>query len=98
MVLAGLAGYLVDLDTSVTALSTETRLLIVQLYNKLYECDKAATKYTMKSKKEVLPGPWRASRKRTGAAPGVQASERFVSNSSSTVYTLKVPIIEQNKC
>lgn len=67
----GLAAYLVDLDTSVTALSTADTEMIVQLYDKLHECDKTTTKYTLKSKKELLLGPWRASRKGSGATPGV---------------------------
>ncbi|XP_033752676.1 uncharacterized protein LOC117336296 [Pecten maximus] len=73
-----LAAYLVDrLDTSKTALSVAETNHIVCLYDNLCEHDKSPTKYTTKSKKEVLPGPWRASRKRSGSTPGVQASERL---------------------
>ncbi|KAF4114422.1 hypothetical protein G5714_004645 [Onychostoma macrolepis] len=35
------------------------------------------SKYSLKCKKNVLPGPWRASRKRSGSAPGQQAAERL---------------------
>ena len=33
---------------------------------------------TLKNKKTTLPGPWRASRKRSGSAPGQQAAERYL--------------------
>ncbi|XP_039530311.1 wiskott-Aldrich syndrome protein family member 2-like [Pimephales promelas] len=39
--------------------------------------DKTPSKYSLKSKKKTLPGPWRASRKRSGSAPGQQAAERL---------------------
>ena len=71
-----LASYLVDLDLSATALTTAETNNIVSLYNKLHTRDKSPTKYSVKSKRATLPGPWRASRKREGAQPGVQATER----------------------
>ncbi|KAI4800784.1 hypothetical protein KUCAC02_007082 [Chaenocephalus aceratus] len=39
--------------------------------------DKQPTTYSLKSNKRTLPGPWRASRKRSGSAPGHQAAERL---------------------
>ncbi|XP_047235730.1 uncharacterized protein LOC124876775 [Girardinichthys multiradiatus] len=49
----------------------------MQLYSALHAMDKRPSKYTLKSKKRTLPGPWRASRKRSGSAPGQQAAERL---------------------
>ena len=73
-----LAAYLITLDTTKTALSNEDAVRIVELYNKLCNYDKSPTKYASKSKRSVLTGPWRASRKRMDPLPGVQASERYM--------------------
>nr|XP_023675259.1 uncharacterized protein LOC111847890 [Paramormyrops kingsleyae] len=72
-----LAKYLVNLNRTITALSTTETAEIVQLYSSLHAMDKAPSKYTLKCKKTTLPGPWRASRKRSGSAPGQQAAERL---------------------
>ncbi|KAJ3581216.1 hypothetical protein NHX12_012065 [Muraenolepis orangiensis] len=60
-----------------TALSTTEIAEIVRLYSTLSDMDKAPSKYILKSKKNTLPGPWRASRKRRGSTPGQQAAERL---------------------
>ncbi|XP_063732884.1 uncharacterized protein LOC134859990 [Eleginops maclovinus] len=72
-----LAEYLVDLNRTITALSTAEIAEIVRLYGNMSAMDKAPSKYSLKSKKKTLPGPWRASRKRSGSAPGQQAAERL---------------------
>ncbi|XP_069115959.1 uncharacterized protein [Argopecten irradians] len=73
-----LSAYLVDqLDTTATSLTVSESNQIIRMYAGLHQIDKSPTKYARKSKKEVLPGPWRASRKRSGSSPGVQASERL---------------------
>ncbi|KAJ3582061.1 hypothetical protein NHX12_015938, partial [Muraenolepis orangiensis] len=59
-----------------TALSTAEIAEIVRLYSTLNDVDKARSKY-LKCKKSTLLGPWRASRKRSGSAPGQQAAERL---------------------
>ncbi len=71
-----LAGYLVSLNRTITALSTNEIAEILRLYSCLNAIDQSASKYSLKCKKNVLPGPWRASRKRSGSAPGQQAAER----------------------
>ena len=71
-----LAKYLVALDRSKTALSASEAKRIVALFKELHEVDKAPIKYDAKSKKRSLTGSWRASRKRSGTAPGQQAAER----------------------
>ncbi|XP_076577715.1 uncharacterized protein LOC143314537 [Chaetodon auriga] len=72
-----LAGYLVSLNRTITALSNSEIAEILRLYSCLDPIDKSPTKYTLKSKRKTLPGPWRASRKRSGSAPGQQAAERL---------------------
>ncbi|XP_039655399.1 uncharacterized protein LOC120558453 [Perca fluviatilis] len=72
-----LAGYLVSLNRTITALSNSEIVEILRLYSSLDPIDKSPTKYSMKSKKKTLSGPWRASRKRSGSAPGQQAAERL---------------------
>ncbi|XP_041658917.1 uncharacterized protein LOC121519884 [Cheilinus undulatus] len=72
-----LAEFLVSLNRTITALSAGEVNEIVRLYFLLHPMDKSPTKYTLKSKKKTLPGPWRASRKRSGSAPGQQAAERL---------------------
>ncbi|XP_030850896.1 uncharacterized protein LOC105441414 [Strongylocentrotus purpuratus] len=72
-----LAGYLVTLNRTITALSTTEAAEIVRLYSKLDQLDKSATKYSMKTKKKQLTGRWRAPKKRSGSAPGQQAAERL---------------------
>ena len=71
-----LAKYLVQLNRTITALSVVETDEIVRLYSKLHQMDKQPTTYSLKSKKKTLPGPWRASRKQSGSAPGQQAAER----------------------
>ncbi|KAI4806404.1 hypothetical protein KUCAC02_017230 [Chaenocephalus aceratus] len=72
-----LAKYLVLLNRTITALSVGETDDIVRLYSKLHQMDKQPTSYSLKSKKRTLPGSWRASRKRSGSAPGQQAAERL---------------------
>ncbi|MEQ2189803.1 hypothetical protein GOODEAATRI_029126, partial [Goodea atripinnis] len=72
-----LAEYLLSLNRTITALSTTEVAKIMQLYSALHAMDKRPSKYTLKSKKRTLSGPWRASRKRSGSAPGQQAAERL---------------------
>ncbi|XP_053699560.1 uncharacterized protein LOC128746500 [Synchiropus splendidus] len=72
-----LASYLVGLNRTVTALSNTEVAEIVRLYGRLHTQDQMTPKYTLKSHKTTLPGPWRASRKRSGSAPGQQAAERL---------------------
>ncbi|MED6256064.1 hypothetical protein ATANTOWER_019118, partial [Ataeniobius toweri] len=72
-----LAEYLLSLNRTITALSNTEMAEIMQLYSALHAMDKRPSKYTMKSKKRTLPGPWRASRKHSGSAPGQQAAERL---------------------
>lgn len=71
-----LAEYLVNLNCTIKALSTTEIAEIVRLYSSLHAMDRSPSKYTLKCKKKTLPGPWRASRKRSGSAPGQQAAER----------------------
>ena len=73
-----MAGYLVSLNRTITALSNSEIVEILRLYSSLDPIDKSPTKYSMKSKKKTLSGPWRASRKRSGSAPGQQAAERYL--------------------
>ena len=73
-----LSAYLLELNTSVTSLTESQTDRIVELYRKLQEFDKGATKFSKKSKKENLSGLWRTSRKRSGATPGVQTTERYI--------------------
>ncbi|KAJ3582515.1 hypothetical protein NHX12_000529 [Muraenolepis orangiensis] len=77
MVAAALRWYLVNLNRTMTALSTAEIAEIVRLYSTLNDVDKARSKYNLKCKKSTLLGPWRASRKRSGSAPGQQAAERL---------------------
>ncbi|XP_041824833.1 uncharacterized protein LOC121629265 [Melanotaenia boesemani] len=72
-----LAGYLVNLNRTITALSNAEKTEILRLYSCLDATDKSPTKYSLKTKKTTLTGPWRASRKRSGSAPGQQAAERL---------------------
>ncbi|XP_073724498.1 uncharacterized protein [Misgurnus anguillicaudatus] len=72
-----LAGYLVGLNRTITALSNAEVAEILRLYSHLSAFDKTPTSYSLKSKKQNLSGPWRASRKRSGSAPGQQAAERL---------------------
>ncbi|XP_041483787.1 uncharacterized protein LOC121430546 [Lytechinus variegatus] len=72
-----LAAYLVSLKRDITALAGSDEHQIIRLYNLLDEADKAPFVYGPKSRRRSLQGPWRASRKRSGAAPGVQAAERL---------------------
>ncbi|KAJ4944759.1 hypothetical protein JOQ06_013299 [Pogonophryne albipinna] len=62
---------------TITALSVGETDDIVRLYSKLHQMDKQPTTYSLKFQKRTLPGPWRASRKRSGSAPGQQAAERL---------------------
>ncbi len=71
-----LAAYLVGLNRTITALSSQEEADIVQLYMALHAMDKVPSKYSQRVKKKTLPGLWRASRKRSGSAPGQQAAER----------------------
>lgn len=73
-----LAEYLVSLNRTITALSTNEIAEILRLYSNLHAIDQSPSKYSLKCKKKILPGPWRASRKRSGSAPGQQAAERRV--------------------
>ncbi|RXN02310.1 hypothetical protein ROHU_035082 [Labeo rohita] len=72
-----MAGYLVSLNRTITALSTKEITEILRLYWSLHAVDRSPSKYALKCKKNVLPGPWRASQKRSGSAPGQQAAERL---------------------
>ncbi|XP_043965569.1 uncharacterized protein LOC122827064 isoform X2 [Gambusia affinis] len=72
-----LAENLLSLNRTITALSTTEVENVLQLYSNLHAMDKQPVKYTLKNKKSTLPGPWRASRKRSGSAPGQQAAERL---------------------
>ncbi|XP_057204598.1 uncharacterized protein LOC130563187 [Triplophysa rosa] len=72
-----LAAYLVGLNRTITALSSQEEANIVQLHMALHAMDKMPSKYSQRVKKKTLPGPWRASRKRSGSAPGQQAAERL---------------------
>ncbi|KAL7375258.1 hypothetical protein ABVT39_014421 [Epinephelus coioides] len=73
-----LAGYLVSLNRTITALSNTETAEILRLYSCLDPIDKSPTKYSLKTKNKTLPGLWRASRKRSGSAPGQQATERYL--------------------
>lgn len=73
-----LAGYLVSLNRMITGLSTNEIAEILRLYSYLHAIDQSPSKYSLKCKKKILSGPWRASRKRNGSAPGQQAAERWV--------------------
>ncbi|KAG1955491.1 hypothetical protein F2P79_008547 [Pimephales promelas] len=72
-----LAGYLVSLNRTITGLSTNEIAEILRLYQNLHPIDQSPSKYSLKCKKKILAGPWRASRKRSGSAPGQQAAERL---------------------
>ncbi|KAI7800442.1 hypothetical protein IRJ41_003392 [Triplophysa rosa] len=72
-----LAGYLISLNRTITALSTNEIAEILRLYSCLHSIDQSPSKYSLKCKKKILPGHWRASRKRSGSAPGQQAAERL---------------------
>ncbi|CAL8256803.1 unnamed protein product [Arctogadus glacialis] len=72
-----LAGYLVGLNRTITALSNGEVAEILRLYAFLNFFDQTPTRYTLKTKITTLPGPWRASRKRNGSDPGQQAAERL---------------------
>ncbi|CAB1452427.1 unnamed protein product [Pleuronectes platessa] len=72
-----LAGYLVSLNRTITALSASETDDIVRLYSSLHAMDQTLTKYSLKCKRKTLAGPWRASRKRSGSATGQQAAERL---------------------
>ncbi|XP_016424202.1 uncharacterized protein LOC107752689, partial [Sinocyclocheilus rhinocerous] len=72
-----LAGYLVSLNRTITALSTNEIAEILRLYWCLHAIDRSPSTYSLKCKKNVLPGRWRASRKHSGSAPGQQAAERL---------------------
>ncbi|RXN26736.1 Carboxyl-terminal PDZ ligand of neuronal nitric oxide synthase [Labeo rohita] len=78
-----LAGYLVSLNRTIIALSTNEIAEILRLYSCLHAIDQSPSKYSLKCKKNVLPGPWRASRKRSGSAPGQQAAERCCDDDTS---------------
>ncbi|XP_038077536.1 uncharacterized protein LOC119745321 [Patiria miniata] len=69
-----LAKFLVGLNRTITNTEAEE---VVRLYGKLEAMDRSPVKYSLKTKKRHLPGPWRASRKRSGSAPGQQAAERL---------------------
>ena len=58
-----------------TALSQKETAGVVQLYEQLDAMDKLSTKYTLKSRRQNLPGPWRVSRRKAGLVPGHQATE-----------------------
>lgn len=73
-----LAAYLVSLNRTITALSNSEIAEILRLYSCLDPIDKSPTKYSLKSKKNTLSGPWRASQKRSGSVPGQQAAERYL--------------------
>ena len=73
-----LSAFLLNLNRIITAFSTEEEDEVIALYSSLNRLDKKPTKYSQKSKKTTLPGPWRASRKRSGSAPGQQAAERYI--------------------
>ncbi|CAL8340966.1 unnamed protein product [Boreogadus saida] len=74
-----LAGYLVGLDRTITALSLKEEADIVQLYTALHDMDKKHSSYTQKARKkgQASGGPWRAPRRPSGSAPGQQAAERL---------------------
>ena len=67
-----------DLDPKATAIRTVDEQQIVTLHGRLHDMDKQQQKYSPKNKKRTLEGGWRASRKRTEAEPGQQATGRFV--------------------
>ncbi|XP_030205935.1 uncharacterized protein LOC115538683, partial [Gadus morhua] len=72
-----LAGYLVGLNRTITALSMKEEADIVQLYTALHDMDKKHSSYTQKARKkgQTSGGPWRAPRRPSGSAPGQQAAE-----------------------
>ncbi|XP_054875194.1 uncharacterized protein LOC118471340 [Amphiprion ocellaris] len=74
-----LAAYLVSLNRTITALSTKEEADIVHLYTALHDMDKAPSRYSHKARKRarVSAGPWRAPRKPSTSAPGLQAAERL---------------------
>lgn len=72
-----LAENLVGLNRTITALSSQEEAKIVHLYMALNPMDKMPSKYGKRAKKNTLTGPWRASRKPSGSAPGQQARERL---------------------
>ncbi|KAL1268716.1 hypothetical protein QQF64_034079 [Cirrhinus molitorella] len=62
--------YLVSLNRTITALSTNEIAESLRLYSFLHAIDQSLSKYSLKCKKKVLAGPWRASQKRSGSTPG----------------------------
>ncbi|CAL8234303.1 unnamed protein product [Boreogadus saida] len=72
-----LAGYLVGLNRTITALSLKEEVDIVQLYTALHVMDKKHSSYTQKARKKgkASGGPWRAPMRPSGSAPGQQAAE-----------------------
>ncbi|XP_059897824.1 uncharacterized protein LOC132449938 isoform X3 [Gadus macrocephalus] len=74
-----LAGYLVGLNRTITALQLKEEADIVQLYTALHDMDKKHSSYTQKARKkgQASGGPWRAPRRPSGSAPGQQAAERL---------------------
>ncbi|KAA0721279.1 hypothetical protein E1301_Tti022327 [Triplophysa tibetana] len=70
-----LAGNIISLNRTITALSTNEIAEILRLYSCLHAIDQCPSKYSLKCKKKILPGPWRASQKCSGSAPGQQATE-----------------------
>ena len=71
-----LAEYLVRLNRTITALGTYEATEIMRLYSCLRDFDQKPPAYQLTPRKNPCVGPWRASRKRSGSAPSVQASER----------------------
>jgi hypothetical protein len=71
-----LAGYLLSLDYTATALTADQEKRIEELFNRLLPQDQALPPNLRKSKSKNLPGAWRACRKPIGAQPGIQATER----------------------
>ncbi|KAK0155426.1 hypothetical protein N1851_002228 [Merluccius polli] len=74
-----LSAYLVGLNRTITALSAKEEADIVHLYTSLHAMDQKPSSYTQKARKKARAsgGPWRASRKPSGSAPGQQAAERL---------------------
>ncbi|KAK0152989.1 hypothetical protein N1851_005364 [Merluccius polli] len=74
-----LSAYLVGLNRTITALSAKEEADIVHLYTALHAMDQKPSSYTQKARKKgrASGGPWRASRKPSGSAPGQQAAERL---------------------
>ncbi|XP_057715461.1 uncharacterized protein LOC130931029 isoform X2 [Corythoichthys intestinalis] len=74
-----LASYFVNLNRTMTALSTREEMDIVRLYTALHDMDKAPSRNTQNDRKkaQVSAGPRRAPRKPSGSAPGQQAAARL---------------------